>query len=83
MKHSKYGKVASSTAKKDKMLPKVGSLVRVRSQQRGKALVNEGKVGVVTDLLEMDDGYCNYEVVVANDRGWYSDLDLEVISESR
>ena len=38
-------------------------------------------IGLVSDIMEMDDGYNMYEVIFEQDRGWFSDLELEVISE--
>ena len=39
-------------------------------------------IGLVSDIMEMEDGYNMYEVIFEQDRGWFSDLELEVISES-
>ena len=39
-------------------------------------------IGLVSDIMEMEDGYNMYEVIFQQDRGWFSDLELEVISES-
>ena len=38
-------------------------------------------IGLVSDIMEMEDGYNMYEVIFEQDRGWFSDLELEVISE--
>ena len=43
--------------------------------------INAGTIGLVTDILEMEDGFPAYEVVCHNDRGWYTDLDFEVITD--
>ena len=59
---------------------KVGDLVRYKDVES-----NTHRIGFITDALEDDTGWYMYEVVCTNphDRGWYSDLALEVISESR
>ena len=36
------------------------------------------QLGIVTDVMEMNDGFDSYEVVFPGDRGWFSDLDLEL-----
>ena len=47
-----------------------------------ESVTHEGyTIGLVSDILEMDDGYNMYEVIFEQDRGWFSDLELEVISE--
>ena len=39
-------------------------------------LPNYGKIGLVTDYIEDNDGFYTYEVVFPDDRGWYGDLEL-------
>jgi len=61
----------------------VGSLVKVRRTKKPNTpLINVGRMGLVTDSLEDDTGFVSFEVVFSDDRGWYSDLELEIISES-
>ena len=66
----------------------VGDLVRVREMSVvGESLPRGGvrlarKIGLITDALEGSDGFFSYEVVFEDDRGWFSDLELEVISGS-
>ena len=40
---------------------------------------SDGEIGLIVDTLEMDDGFSMCEVTFADDRGWFSDLELEVI----
>ena len=65
----------------------VGDLVRVKQPPAKVPLtrvtINVGEMGLITDVLEDIDGFHNFEVVFKNDRGWYSDLELEVINEAR
>lgn len=51
---------------------KIGSLVRVKLS----GYPNHDRIGLVTDCLEDNDGFDNFEVVFDNDRGWYQDLEL-------
>ena len=59
---------------------KIGDLVRYEDVETGTQ-----KFGHITDAMEDNTGWYMYEVVCTDpyDRGWYSDLALEVISESR
>ena len=61
---------------------KVGDLVKYEDvQQPGTYLL-----GYITDIMEFEDGsFPAYEVICTDpyDRGWFSDMALEVISESR
>lgn len=41
------------------------------------------KVGLVLDSVEMNTGFLWYEVMIDNERHWFNELDLEVISENR
>ena len=73
---------------------KVGDLVKVRvpdetsrtvgtsTVRGGHAIINAGKMGLVTDAMEGEDGFYDYEVTFVDDRGWYSDLELEIIQNS-
>ena len=65
----------------------VGDLVRVKQPPSvvplTRVTINVGEMGLITDVLEDIDGFHNFEVVFKNDRGWYSDLELEVINEAR
>ena len=65
----------------------VGDLVRVKHPAPRVPLtrvtINVGEMGLITDVLEDADGFHNFEVVFKNDRGWYSDLELEVLNEAR
>ena len=42
-------------------------------------LPNAGLVGIVTDVMEMDDGFPVCEVTFPNDRGWYEDHEIEFV----
>ena len=65
----------------------VGDLVRVREMSvvgeslRRDAKSSARKIGLITDTLEGSDGFFSYEVVFEDDRGWFSDLELEVITD--
>ncbi len=64
-----------------KLSIKMGSLVRVLD---GLVNLNEHPkdvMGIVTDVIELDDGFPNYEVVWGGNRGWFSDLQLEALSD--
>ena len=69
MKHFKPGALIQ--------LIKVGSLVRVKP----KLSIMSEQLGIVTDVMEMNDGFDSYEVVFPGDRGWFSDLDLELVEK--
>ena len=51
---------------------RVGDMVKVRILE----LPNYGKLGLVTDQIEDNDGFMSFEVVFPDDRGWYGDLEL-------
>jgi len=55
---------------------KVGDAVRTRDLFGPNS---GGEIGLIVDTLEMDDGYSMCEVTFADDRGWFSDLELELI----
>tara|TARA_A100001515_G_scaffold38128_1_gene30001 strand:- start:513 stop:692 length:180 start_codon:yes stop_codon:yes gene_type:complete len=57
---------------------KVGDLVRYKDVKN-----DTHRIGFITDALEDDTGWYMYEVVCTDpyDRGWYSDLALEVVLE--
>ena len=41
------------------------------------------KVGIVTDVLESQDGFCDIEVLFSDgDTGWFRDLELKVLKEA-
>ena len=75
---------------------KVGDAVRRRASGKfairrqsplavgdAETVTQEGyTIGLVSDIMEMEDGYNMYEVIFEQDRGWFSDLELVVISES-
>ena len=67
---------------------KVGDLVKVRSKpdlQPGGGRVwhdTMGAIGIITDCMEDETGFYHFEVVFPNDRGWYSDLELETVQDS-
>ena len=66
---------------------KVGDLVRLkrnplRREDASDILDDPKTVALITDVLEDDTGFCHYEVVTEHDRGWFSDLELEVINEA-
>ena len=54
---------------------KIGSLVKVKMP----GYPNHDCIGLVTDSLEDNDGFNNFEVVFTDDRGWYTDLELEEV----
>jgi hypothetical protein len=54
---------------------RIGSLVKVSFP----GYPNHGRIGLVTDSLEDNDGFNNFEVVFDDDRGWYTDLELEEV----
>jgi|MDSV01.1.fsa_nt_gb hypothetical protein len=60
---------------------KVGDLVRVKPDHNDVVYetINTGEVGLITDVLEGVDGFSHFEVVFPHDRGWYSDLELDVV----
>ena len=60
---------------------RVGDLVQYEEPQEPGVF----RLGYITDLLEDDLGWNMYEVICTDppDRGWFSDLQLEVVSESR
>ena len=58
---------------------KAGDLVKIRGQA-GYDLTSQ--IGVIIDSLEQSDGFYVLEVVSEGERGWYSDLDLQLINES-
>ncbi len=65
---------------------KVGDAVKHRIWRKdGNYVVYPTKfpntIGIISDIMEMDDGHSMYEVIFEHDRGWFSDLELEVISE--
>ena len=66
-----------------KKLPKIGDLVKYDNPEESGFAVE--RIGFVTDVMEFDDGFPMYEVTCTDpyDRGWFSDLSLEVINESR
>ena len=56
---------------------KIGDLVKYKSPESGQTVL-----GHITDCIEDNNGFYMYEVVCTDpfDRGWYSDLQLEVVS---
>ncbi len=43
----------------------------------------EGKHGIIVDILEMEDGFFEYEVLFENEVDWFSDLELKkVVNDS-
>ena len=64
---------------------KIGDLVRVKKprfiREGEPKRWNQGRHGVIVDVLEGNDGFCDYEVLFENEVDWFSDLELEVISE--
>jgi len=68
---------------------KTGDLVKIRATANLRAASvrratdeDAPQIGIITDALEQSDGFYVLEVVSEGERGWYSDLDLELISES-
>jgi hypothetical protein len=63
----------------------IGDLVRVKKPafiRNGESKRwNEGHHGVILDILEGSDGFFDYEVLFQDNTDWFSDLELEVISE--
>ena len=66
----------------------IGDAVRVKPSRdkNSKYLVypatEDYTIGLIADTMEMDDGHHMYEVIFEGDRGWFSDIELEVISEN-
>jgi hypothetical protein len=58
---------------------KTGDLVKIRSRA-GYDVASQ--IGVIIDALEQSDGFYVLEVASDGDIAWYSDLDLQLISES-
>lgn len=40
------------------------------------------QLGIVTDIMTLDDGFDKFEVVFPGERGWFDDLDLELVEKS-
>lgn len=69
---------------------KVGDLVRYRCHDRRRFDADDYRLGYITDVMEdtssgVESGWNMYEVVCTDpyDRAWFSDIVLEVVSESR
>lgn len=59
-------------------LIRLGSLVRVKP----KFDLLGDQLGIVTDIMTLDDGFDKFEVVFPGERGWFDDLDLELVEKS-
>ncbi len=44
--------------------------------------IHTDQLGIVTDVMTLDDGFPKFEVVFPGDRGWFDDLDLELAEKS-
>ena len=65
-----------------KKLPKIGDLVKYDNPEQSGFAVE--RLGLVTDIMEFEDGsFPMYEVVCTDpyDRGWFTDIALEVMNE--
>ena len=65
-----------------KKLPKIGDLVKYDNPEQSGFAVE--RLGLVTDIMEFEDGsFPMYEVVCTDpyDRGWFTDIALEVVNE--
>ena len=62
---------------------KIGDIVRRTPIRRAHRMSAEGLGGIIIDELEGEDGFFNYKVFFIDCCEWFSDLELEVISESR
>jgi hypothetical protein len=64
-----------------------GDLVRVKDGDHRIQKEGPFPLGVITDVIEGDDGFCHFEVAYffmeCQESEWFSDLHLELISESR
>jgi hypothetical protein len=67
----------------------VGDLVKIhlkpsrghrRPRENSPHGENHHAVGVIVDVLENEDGWCNFEVAFDGGCEWFSDLELEVIT---
>ena len=65
----------------------VGDLVRIKVDAPFGPELYDGRTahGIITDVLEGDDGWCHFEVVYGvqghQEREWFPDLQLEVMNE--
>ena len=70
---------------------KVGDLVKLRpsalKQLYGKdhdiTLVDRFCTGVIIDMIEDDNGFYDVKVLFSREVGWFSDVQVEVISHAR
>ena len=62
--------------------PKVGDLVQIAEFPNHESPLHAGKVGIVSDVLAMSDGWYQYEIIFDNDRGWYDTLQFSVVTEN-
>ena len=62
-----------------------GSLVKMRfkpARSPFSAGTRDDRIGIITDSMEMEDGFFEYEIVFPDERGWFNNLQFEVINES-
>jgi hypothetical protein len=61
---------------------KVGDMVRLRRRWQ-QDYISGPHIGVIIDMMENDDGFYDFKVLFPYGTHWYSDVQLEVISESK
>ena len=62
-----------------------GSLVKMRfkpARSPFSSALDDNRIGIITDFMEMEDGFFEYEIVFPDERGWFNNLQFEVINES-
>jgi|TARA_R110000824_G_scaffold339346_1_gene525836 hypothetical protein len=57
----------------------IGDLVRIRKNNE----YFKSKVGIILDFVEENSGFLMYEILVNGHPEWFSDIDVETLSESR
>jgi len=65
---------------------KIGDFVKVKKPHfispESEGREREGQLGIIVDCLEMEDGFFEYEVLFENVVDWFSNLELEIVSEA-
>jgi|TARA_R110001583_G_scaffold191575_1_gene357113 hypothetical protein len=56
-----------------------GELVKIKAKEK----VFTDQIGLILDSMEMTTGFIWYEVMIDNERHWFDEVDLEVISANR
>ena len=60
----------------------IGDLVKYECPEEGEGIY---RLGYITDVMAEDSGWDMYEVICTDpfDRGWYSDLALELVNSCK